>query len=300
MSYQLMIGETYTIKVTVTNQTTRGGQPWEADLTVGIAASVSDGFATIELIPSAETTSHFAPASSLPFTFPMSVPSTAAGMTGGISVGVRDPFGKLLDSENVEVIIAECVPGSSKCVGYELWSCSLEGRWVLEDPEGCMTRLEKLLAMAARGEWTATEQELADIGDMTADERAQVIHIAYVYVEALVAAEEAATGTDMRVGWDAGQGYIVVAETSTYPWEDWIDFHDPTWDHTPHVDTDWEQTWIDFYDPTWDNNVPWDNWEDYPPWDDVPWDNWDNWNDYPWPDWDNAWIDFYDPGWDNA
>jgi len=107
MSYQLTVGESYTVELTVENRTTRGGAPWEADLTVGVVASVSDGVAIVELIPNTENTYHFAPADSLFFTYPMSIPESTAGMSGDIAVGVRDPFGNLLNSGSVQITIKD-------------------------------------------------------------------------------------------------------------------------------------------------------------------------------------------------
>ena len=107
MSYRLTVGEPYTVELTVENRTTRGGASWEADLSVAIVASVSDGVATVELIPNTETTDHFAPAGSLLFTYPMSIPESAAGMPGEITVEVRDPFGNLLNSGSVQIKIRD-------------------------------------------------------------------------------------------------------------------------------------------------------------------------------------------------
>ena len=98
-------GETYTVKVTVTNTTTRGGEPWEADLTTNIHAWVTDGFATVNLIVQHDKVNTFAGSQVIPYNYVIYPEIGTGGMTGGIFVKVYDPFGNMLVQVNEDLII---------------------------------------------------------------------------------------------------------------------------------------------------------------------------------------------------
>lgn len=98
-------GETYSVKITVTNQTTRGGLPWEAELTTNIHAWVTDGFATPNLIVQHDKVDIFAGDQAIPYNYIIFPEIGTGGMTGGIFVKVYDPFGNMLTQVNEDLII---------------------------------------------------------------------------------------------------------------------------------------------------------------------------------------------------
>jgi len=111
---QLTEGESYTVRVTVTNRSTRGGEPCEADLDVGVQA-----FSTYHtLISATRRTQHFDAAQSLAFAYPMAVPLGSGGETGSIAARVFDPADNVLadagEPITIEVIAAEMVTISLK------------------------------------------------------------------------------------------------------------------------------------------------------------------------------------------
>jgi len=98
-------GETYTVKITVTNMTTRGGLPWEAALTTNIHAWVTDGFATVTLIVKHDNVDTFAGGQAIPYNYLIFHEIGTGGMNGGIFVTVYDPFGNVLKQVNEDLII---------------------------------------------------------------------------------------------------------------------------------------------------------------------------------------------------
>jgi len=101
-------GEIYSVKITVTNATTRGGIPWEAELTTNVYADVSDGFSTVHLVPSNDNVSVFAGSQAIAYSYTISPEIGVGGMTGGIFVSVHDPLGGVLKQINEQLtIVAE-------------------------------------------------------------------------------------------------------------------------------------------------------------------------------------------------
>ena len=85
-------GATYTVMVAVTNKTTRGGVPWEANLETIIMAATT----LVDLIPYDVREALFAPNETKSFTSPLVIPVGLGGQTGAITVDVFDPAGILL------------------------------------------------------------------------------------------------------------------------------------------------------------------------------------------------------------
>jgi len=85
-------GESYTVMVAVTNTTTKGGVPFEADLETWVMAAAG----WIDLIPGDIYPSHYLPGSIGYFYSTLNIPMGLGGMTGAITVNVFDPGGKLI------------------------------------------------------------------------------------------------------------------------------------------------------------------------------------------------------------
>jgi len=96
-------GETYSVRITVTNQSTRAGQPTRATLTIGWRASAG----TDTLIPLLEFEQLFAPGESTTWERPMTIPYFTEP-TGIIEAWVKDPEGNILasGSETLEIVAA--------------------------------------------------------------------------------------------------------------------------------------------------------------------------------------------------
>ena len=105
-------GESYTVRVTVTNTSTKAGIPWEADLDVGVMATTT--YHT--LISATRDTYHFAAGQALALDYPMAVPLGSGEETGSVWARVFDPAGAVLAEadepitiETVEVIYGATV-----------------------------------------------------------------------------------------------------------------------------------------------------------------------------------------------
>jgi len=92
MALVLTEGESYTIKLTVTNRATKAGQPTAANLDIGLLASTE--FTTI--IPSTRTTEHFPPDEARVFDYDMVVPIGSGGENGQVIARVFDPAGNVI------------------------------------------------------------------------------------------------------------------------------------------------------------------------------------------------------------
>lgn len=88
-TFTLTEGESYIVRVTVTNQSTRAGMPVEATLGVGITSVTELGYV---LIPGQESSEHFAPSEISTFDYTMDIP-TNVGKSGSIVAWVTDPAG---------------------------------------------------------------------------------------------------------------------------------------------------------------------------------------------------------------
>jgi len=95
-------GGSYTVRVTVTNQSTRAGHFSEADL--GIAISVTAN--GTNLIPTRKSSEHFLPNETRAFDYPLSVPLGSGGQMGTIAAWIEDPTGTVL-ADISEVLIIE-------------------------------------------------------------------------------------------------------------------------------------------------------------------------------------------------
>lgn len=93
-------GASYTVKTTVTNNTTRGGKPWEADLEAWITAGLNLTELIDQVFPS-----HYLPGSIGYFYSPFTVPMGLGGKTGAIVANVFDPDNNLLDSAIIMISI---------------------------------------------------------------------------------------------------------------------------------------------------------------------------------------------------
>jgi len=104
--FDLIEGETYTLNVHVTNQSTRAGEPCEATLTVRTTVNIpDDGF----LIPPTTETYSFGPGELHTFSYTLSIPLGYGGLTGAIFAEVFDPDGNhiVTASELIRIIPVE-------------------------------------------------------------------------------------------------------------------------------------------------------------------------------------------------
>ena len=96
-------GASYTMVVTVINQSTKAGTPWEATLTIDVSAVV-EGSAI--MIPSI-TDEFFAAGETKPFNYALSVPLGYGGFSGSAAAIVKDPTGVTLDSATEPLTVEE-------------------------------------------------------------------------------------------------------------------------------------------------------------------------------------------------
>ena len=96
-------GSSYTVRLTITNTSTKAGVPWDAILTVGIGAITS--YTT--LITAQEKAELFSAEQTRSFDYPINVPLGSGGETGYISAWVDDPDGTTLASALEDITINE-------------------------------------------------------------------------------------------------------------------------------------------------------------------------------------------------
>ena len=94
-------GVTYTVMATVTNKTTRAGEPWEADLETWVMAGAN----MTDLIPYNISTQYYLPGSIIHLYSPLVIPMGLGGATGAIVANVFDPDGNLLATVTVPISI---------------------------------------------------------------------------------------------------------------------------------------------------------------------------------------------------
>lgn len=94
-------GESYTVRLTVTNQSTKAGLPVEVLLGVGILA----GTEFITLIPSQVSSEYFAPGETRNFDYTMVVPAGSGGQVGDIVAWVEDPTSRAIAQATEDVVI---------------------------------------------------------------------------------------------------------------------------------------------------------------------------------------------------
>lgn len=103
MGFTVDEGRTYPVNVEVRNQTTRAGEPVEATLGVGIAASLET--IPMDLIPAQVIPYTFGPNEPKVFTFDLLIPVGTAGQSGTIKVWV-EVRGAELASELTELTVS--------------------------------------------------------------------------------------------------------------------------------------------------------------------------------------------------
>jgi len=101
MAAELTEGETYTVRATITNLSTKAGAPVAAVLTVNIAGVVDS-----QTILDDSAVYGFAASEVHAFDFTLSVPIGTGGKTGAIVAEVLDPNGNKLADGSLDVIIA--------------------------------------------------------------------------------------------------------------------------------------------------------------------------------------------------
>jgi len=109
-------GESYTIVLTVTNQTTKAGTPWEASLGVGIHVFVD----SIDLIPpDFRYGEYFAPGQTREFSWPLDIPLDIGARSGSINASVLDPDGRRIasDIKPLNIIAVEIIYGATVVIG---------------------------------------------------------------------------------------------------------------------------------------------------------------------------------------
>lgn len=95
-------GTSYTVRVTVTNQTTRGGVPWGAALTVRVMTSVN-------FILPEDRVETFSPNETRAFDYPLDIPMGFGGLYMSIDAYVIDSEGFMLATASEPVNIREVV-----------------------------------------------------------------------------------------------------------------------------------------------------------------------------------------------
>jgi len=96
-------GETYTVRLTVSNLSTTAGQPCEATLRIGIGAIVLSEV----LIPTQEREEYFSANQTRTFDYTMYVPPGLGGYSGSISAAVMDPTGLIILDQATEPLVVE-------------------------------------------------------------------------------------------------------------------------------------------------------------------------------------------------
>lgn len=112
---ELTEGESYTVRLTVTNLSTKAGAPWEATLNIGILA----GTAYTTLIPFQARNEYFAPGQTRTFDYGMAVPLGSGGESGDIIADVLDPAGiKLAGAiEHFTILTVKIIYGATIVIG---------------------------------------------------------------------------------------------------------------------------------------------------------------------------------------
>lgn len=91
---EIVEGESYPVRLTVTNLSTKGGQPWEATFTIVVAAAAGG----IHIIFPTDIEEYFTGGQTRSFDFPMIVPLGMGGLYGDITALVESPLGVAITS----------------------------------------------------------------------------------------------------------------------------------------------------------------------------------------------------------
>lgn len=112
---ELEEGESYTVRLTITNLSTKAGVPWDATLDVVIQAAT----AYTALIPVSSSSEYFAAGQTKAFNYPMNIPLGTGGETGQITALVKDPMGVELAraAESIDIITIEIIYGATVVIG---------------------------------------------------------------------------------------------------------------------------------------------------------------------------------------
>ena len=106
MAFQLDEGGTYTAVVTVTNQSTKGGEPWPATLKV-VAQASAEGMV---LLPSTQQSGDFSAGQTKSFNFTLETDYLATGtgsISGSITVDVLDPGNNVVANAVASITVNE-------------------------------------------------------------------------------------------------------------------------------------------------------------------------------------------------
>ena len=103
---QVIEGESYIIKVMITNRSTKGGVPRGATLDLRVRAS-GDG---ATFIPTTDKSASFAPGESKAFSYTMSIPMGLGGGSGVIDAVATSPLGGILGSDTEYLTITAVSP----------------------------------------------------------------------------------------------------------------------------------------------------------------------------------------------
>ncbi|MBA7560640.1 hypothetical protein ES708_02269 [subsurface metagenome] len=109
MAAQLTEGETYLVKATTTNMSTKAGVPVAATLAVNITAVVDS-----QTILDNSDAYEFAAGQTHTFEFPMAVPVGAGGKAGMVVAEVLDPDGNRLAYGSLDISVAAVGPPSGE------------------------------------------------------------------------------------------------------------------------------------------------------------------------------------------
>lgn len=112
---EILEGESYTVRLTITNLSTKAGQPWEATFTITVAA-IAGG---VHLIPPQDIVEYFAGGQTRSFDFPMTVPLGTGGFSGVIDALIMSPIGAFIASasEYFTIVTVEIIYGAEVIIG---------------------------------------------------------------------------------------------------------------------------------------------------------------------------------------
>jgi len=102
-SFNLNEGQSYTLKANITNTSTKGGQPWEATLGIGVTIKANSS----NLISPSSKSEYFGAGATKSFSYSFSVPLGYGGLTGAIGVAVSGPDGAIIASASELIYLIE-------------------------------------------------------------------------------------------------------------------------------------------------------------------------------------------------
>ena len=109
-------GETYPVRVTVTNTTTKVGTPWEATFNIRMVVNIGNWGVILGPTVSDE---YFDAGITRVFEYLMSIPVGTGGLPGSVNFIIRGPAANVLAtaSEIFDVVEAEIIYGASVVIG---------------------------------------------------------------------------------------------------------------------------------------------------------------------------------------